>query len=81
MKVLSLLLYNNNLGKKKQEQNLKEVLKQDKISFNHGKIVNIYIFYQVNKNFDISSYPTLENCLFGAVKLTKRLDYDQHKPF
>ena len=56
-------------------------LKGSFISFNHGKIVNIYIFYQVNKNFDISSYPTLKNCLFGAVKLTKRPDYDQHKPF
>ena len=42
-------------------------LKQDKISFNHGKIVNI------------SSYPALENCLFGAVKLTRHPDNDQYK--
>ena len=54
-------------------------LKQDKISFNHGKIVNIYIVYEINKNFNISSYPTLENCLFGAVKLTKHPDIDQYK--
>ena len=33
----------------------------------------------INKNFDISSYSTLENCLFGAVKLTKHTDIDQYK--
>ena len=54
-------------------------LKEDKISFNHGKVVNIYIVYEINKNFNISSYPTLENCLFGAVKLTKHPDIDQYK--
>ena len=27
--------------------------------------------YEINKNFNVSSYPALENCLFGAVKLTK----------
>ena len=44
-------------------------LKQDKISFDHGKIVNIYIVYKINKNFKLDSYPMLGNCLFGAVKL------------
>ena len=43
------------------------------------KIVNIYIVCEINKNFNISSYPTLENCLFGAVKLTKHPDIDQYK--
>ena len=51
-------------------------LKQDKITYTHGKIVNIYIFFL---NFNISSYPTLENCLFGAVSLTKNNDIDQYK--
>ena len=37
-------------------------LEQDKISFNHGKIVNIFIVYEINKNFNKSSFPTLENC-------------------
>ena len=54
-------------------------LKQDKILFVHGKILNIYIAYKINENFNISSYPTLENCLFGAVKLTKHVDVDQYK--
>ena len=35
--------------------------KQDKATYNHGTIVNIY---EISKNYNISSYPTLENCLF-----------------
>ena len=31
-----------------------------------------------SKNINISNYPTLENCLFGAVKLTKNVDIDKH---
>ena len=49
-------------------------LKQHKILFNHGKIV-----YEINKNFNIGSYPTLENCLFGAFKLTKHPDIGWYK--
>ena len=41
-------------------------LKQDKVTYTHGKIVNIYIAYEISKNYSISTYPTLENCLFGA---------------
>ena len=54
-------------------------LKQDKVRLNHGAIVNIYIVYEISKNYNISSYPTLENCLFGAVCLTKNADIDQYK--
>ena len=53
-----------------------DCLKQEKITFNHGKIVNIYIVYEIERSVNISSYPTLENCLFGAVKLTKHIDFD-----
>ena len=42
-------------------------LKQDKIIYTHGKTVNIYTVYEISKNFNIRSYPTLESCLFGAV--------------
>ena len=54
-------------------------LKQDKVTFSHGKIVNIYIFYEISQNYNISSYPTLENCLFGAAGLTKNANIDQYK--
>ena len=46
-------------------------LKQDKITYNNGKIVNIYIVYEIK----------LENCLFGAVSLTKTADIYKHKCF
>ena len=54
-------------------------LKHDKATYIHGTIANIYIVYEINKNYNISSYATLENCLFGAVSLTKHVDIDQHK--
>ena len=52
-------------------------LKQDKVTFNHGKIVNIYIVYEISKSINISDYLTLENCLFGAVSLTKNAEIDR----
>ena len=54
-------------------------LRQDKITYAHGKIVNIYIVYEISKNCNISLYATLENCLFGAVSLTKNADIDRKK--
>ena len=54
-------------------------LKQDKVTYNHRKIVNIYIAYEISQNYSTNSYPTLENCLFGAVSLTKHADIDQYK--
>ena len=54
-------------------------LKQDKVTYNHGKIFNIYFVYEISKNYSISTYSALENCLFGAVSLTKNADIDQYK--
>ena len=55
-------------------------LKQNAITYNHGKSINIYIVYEINKNDNTtSSDPTLENCLFGAVTLTKNADIDKYK--
>ena len=56
-----------------------DCLKQEKITFNHGKIVNIYIVYEMEKSVNMSNYPTLENCLFGAAKLMKHVDVDQYR--
>ena len=53
-------------------------LKQDEGTLLHGGIVNIYIVYEITDNFNVSSYPTLENCLFGTVKLTKNADIDKY---
>ena len=46
-------------------------LKQSKISYTHGKGVNIYIVYELGASSCSNSDPTLHNCLFGAVTLTK----------
>ena len=54
-------------------------LKQEKNTFNHGKIVKIYICFEIKWSVCISSYPMLEKCLFGAVKLTKLDDVDLYK--
>ena len=54
-------------------------MRQDKITYTHAKIVNIYIVYKISKNYSISDYPTLENCLFGAVSLNKNADIGQYK--
>ena len=56
-----------------------DYVKQEKFTFNHGKTVNIYIVYGIETSVNISSYPTLENCLFGAVRLTKYVDVDLYK--
>ena len=45
-------------------------LKQDKITYNHKEIVNIYIVYKLESNLK-SLDTTLENCLFGEVVITK----------
>ena len=54
-------------------------LKQVKATNIRGTIANIYIIYEICKNYNISSYLTLENCLFGAVGLSKHTDIDQYK--
>ena len=51
-----------------------DCLKQQRLTFNYEKILNIYNCLWNRKSVNISSYPTLENCLFGAVKLTKYVD-------
>ena len=38
-----------------------DCLKQEKITFNKIKIVNIYVVYEIERSVNISSYPTLKN--------------------
>ena len=55
-----------------------DFLKQNKVTYNHGPIVNIYIVYRLIPTTKDSSV-ALQNCLFGAVKLTKNADIDKYK--
>ena len=52
---------------------------QDTITYDNGKVVNIYIVYEVSKIFNNIDYPTPEKCLFGAVSFTKYVDIDKYK--
>ena len=53
-------------------------LKQLKISYTHGKVVKIYIVYELGASRCNVNDPTLKNCLFGAVALTKNADTDRY---
>ena len=53
-------------------------LKQSKISYTHGKVVNNYIFYELGASSCHNNDPTLKNCLFGAITLTKSADIDKY---
>ena len=54
-------------------------LKQSKLSYNHGKVVNIYIVYELGASSSHINYLILKNCLFGAVTLTKNADIDKYR--
>ena len=46
-------------------------MKQNKFGYAHGKIVNLYIVYELkNRRVDSPDF-TVQNGLFGAVKTTK----------
>ena len=42
-------------------------LKQDKITFTHGKVVNIYIVCELGASSSSNSDPTMKNGFIGAV--------------
>ena len=86
MKVLKLLLHCNKIlnlsvnyvGTKARVKFNGDPVKQEKSAFDHGKVVNIYIVYEIEEYVNISSYSTLQK-LFGAVKWTKHVDFDLYK--
>ena len=54
-------------------------LKQDISCFIHGNVVNLYFSYELNAwSRDLNTYFTIDNCLFGAVKLSKNTDPDKY---
>ena len=40
--------------------------------------MNVYIVYEISKTINVSDYPTRENSLFGALKLTKNADINKY---
>ena len=56
----------------------KGCLKQsNNLTYDYGSRVNIYIVYELGASSSNNSDPTLKNCLFGAVTLTKNADIDK----
>ena len=54
------------------------ILRQPKVSYTHEKAVNIFIVYELAGSSSHCDDPTLKNCLFGAVTLTKNADIDKY---
>ena len=55
-----------------------DLLRQNQVTYNHGPIVNIYTVYETILDSKTSNI-TLENCLFGAIKLTNNSEIDKYK--
>ena len=55
----------DNYGTKTRVEVDGSCLKQDSVTFNQKKVVNIYIVYEISKSINISEYPTLENFYLG----------------
>ena len=57
----------------------KSCLKQpNKLTYDNGHIVNVYIVYELGASSSSDSDPTIKNCLFGAVTLTKNADIEKY---
>ena len=69
----------NYYGTKTRVNFIRSCLKQSRISYTHGKVVNIYIVYELGASSSNVSDPTLKNCLFGAVTVTKNADIEKYK--
>ena len=72
---VSKLVYHNARIRVKFNEDLS---KKNKLIYNHGPIVNICIVYILIHTTEDSSV-TLQDCLFGTVKLTKNADIDKYK--
>ena len=53
------------------------LIKQNKFTLNK-EILNIYIVYDLDSNLN-NFNPTLQNCLFGVLKITKNSDNDKYQ--
>ena len=69
----------NYVGNKIRVKFTGSCLKQsNKLTYTHKKIVNIYTVYELGAFSSSNSDPTLKNCLFGAVTLTKNADIEKY---
>ena len=55
-----------------------DLLKQSRVTYNHGPKVSIFIVYKLNSH-TINTDCTFRDCLFGALKMTKNSDVEEYK--
>ena len=65
-------------GTKTRVKVIRSCLKQPKILYTHGKVINIYVVYELGASRSHDNDPTLKSCLFGAVTLTKNADINKY---
>ena len=71
----------NDYGTKTRVEFNGSCLEQDRITYTHGKIVNIYVVYELNGYNSDDNDPTVKNSLFDVVTLTKNADIDKYQYF
>ena len=69
----------NYCGTKTRLKFTKSCLKQSSHILTHKNIVNIYIVYELAASSSNVNDPTIKNCLFGAVTLTKSAGIEKYK--
>ena len=66
-------------GTKTRVKFTESCLKQSSHFLTHKKVVNIYIVYELAASSSHDSDPTIKNCLFGAVTLTKNAGIEKYE--
>ena len=69
----------NYYGTKTRVKFTRSCLKQSDHTYTHKKVVNIYIVYELGASSSNFNDPTIKDCLFGAVTLTKNADIKKYK--
>ena len=69
----------NYYGTKTRVKFTKSCFKQSSHILTHKNILNIYIVYELAASSSNLNDPTIKNCLFGAVTLTKNADIEKYK--
>lgn len=60
----------------------RQLLKAGKKTYNHGRIVKLYLVYQLKLwSYSQTNDFAISNCLFGAVQLTKYTDTEKYSYF
>ena len=54
-------------------------MQQPKVSYTHGKVVNIYIVYELGASSPHRDDPIQKNSLFGGVNLAKNAYIDKYQ--